>query len=229
MSHLIAKLGEARHIGLGGGFGSGKDYVAIRHFPGRTVIKVAAPLYRLAATLLGRPVDKTDPGGRETLQRLGAWGRGEVNSQHPLSAERAAAVAYIRDSMLPRFGTSPSFWADAFIGELTKAPGDTICTDIRFPEEIDRFNAHGPTVFVLCSPITLAERRARCGYKPSAASDPSEAIAESIIAAANRSTTELFNAIRLSGFRSVFWNDTPTGPTWDVVSGLALPVYTEYP
>ena len=221
----LTELSKARHVGLGGPYGVGKDYVAKQWLPGRATVKVAAPLYRLACLALPG-FDKMDPGGRETLQRLGAWGRGEVSGFHPWSAERAAAVIAFRALKgYEGFGSSPDFWLNLFVrGVQAFNLTDTVCTDLRFENEARTFNRElGPALMVLCSHDTLTTRREALGYTLRS-DDPSERCANRVMAAVDcGGSSDIKAAVELAGFGGIVWNDPVAHPEVSTIEGM--PVY----
>lgn len=227
----LAGLPKPRYLFLAGAFGVGKDYVARTYMPNALVIKVAAPLYGLAEVLTGRRPDKTQPGGRELLQRLGAWGRGDVNVAHPWSAERAAALHYIRRHVLgdDEFG-SPGYWSSAFRKALFAAAEaepqcDFVCTDVRFWQEIRVAREFGPVMLVMAMPETLRARREAAGYVAKAgdaATDPSEALAVGAWEALENGRLPAYLFDR--AIDCVVWNDPAPAHPGLVESALA--VYT---
>lgn len=210
----IITKSPARWTGFLGPAGVGKDYLA-RNLCGQArVVKVAAPLYELAELLTGYSVDKSEPGARAMLQRLGAWGRGDVNADHPWSAERAVAVYTIREQLgLSEFGECSDYWAHRFDRYLTDIAAidssDFVCTDIRFEEEITVWRRRGPVYAVLCARETLAARRAALGYSEHI-TDASEAIANVAMGALD--ADDIGRWARRAGVSGVIWNDDSEPP-----------------
>ena len=133
-----------------GRMGSGKDWLAGQI--GFRVVGFADPIYQLADRLIGSH-DKSQPGVRLWLQRIGCWGRGEVSERHPLSIERHEQVERIR--ALPpgtygvgywhSFGQHTDFWTNNLIDCLASVePEDRVCVpNARFQPEVDRLVAIG--------------------------------------------------------------------------------------
>lgn len=190
---------------LVGPYGVGKDWVAGKlRLPN---YKFAAPLKDLFRVLTGGEPDKTEPGVRASLQRLGAWGRGDVSSAHPLTAERAVAVSVIRT--LPGYETfgHPRFWIGKLAAALPKS-GAYAVTDTRFPNELELGASLGTVAFVTCGWGTVQARRTAAKLEKAPA-DASEAVSVALGRA-------LFSG-NAEGIRSTFgrfhvdavvWNDT---------------------
>lgn len=211
----IITKSDARWTGFLGPAGVGKDYLARNLCGSAQVVKVAAPLYELAELLTGYPVDKSEPGARSLLQRLGAWGRGDVNADHPWSAERAVAVYTIREQLgLAEFGECSDYWAGRFdqhLRELERISGsDFVCTDIRFMEEVAVWRKRGPVYAVLASRATLAARRAALGYDSGSMSDASERLANAAMDGVDDGT--LGRWARTNALSGVIWNDDAEPP-----------------
>ncbi len=229
MMRPMSELAKSRHVGLGGPYGVGKDFVATEHLPGRVRTKVAAPLYELACAALGPSFSKQGPGGRETLQRLGAWGRGEVSDVHPWSAERAAAVLSLRTiAGFGAFGTTPDFWLDQFTASVRKhVLADTVCTDLRFANEARAFVRDlGPALMVLCSDEDLTARREAMRY-PVSSGDPSEHLANNALNALRCGyASDIIAAVELAGFSGIVWNSPVAHP--EVSAITSIPVFSPY-
>lgn len=216
--------GASRLAAFVGPYGVGKDHAA--EAMGFTqVVKFAGPLYRLAEELAGRKVDKSEPGWRKTLCQLGAWGRGEVTEEWPMTAERALLCYVVRNlDALPGFGdfhgfgTSPNFWRDRAISTALNVAhnyGHVAITDARYPNEIDECLANDFMVyFVACRTTTLEGRRQRLGY-PLRSSDQSEKVAN-----------DLFTRVTIDArapedpLIRVLWSDTP-----ETCPGFAIPLF----
>lgn len=211
----IITKSDARWTGFLGPAGVGKDHLARNLCGSARVVKVAAPLYELAELLTGYSVDKAEPGARALLQRLGAWGRGDVNADHPWSAERAVAVYTIRELLgLAEFGECSDYWAGRFDRYLTDAAAidgsDFVCTDIRFMEEVAVWRKRGPVYAVLASRATLAARRAALGYGSGPMSDASERLANAAMDGVDDGSIGRW--LRLNGLSGVIWNDDAEPP-----------------
>lgn len=172
-----------------GRIGVGKDFLASAI--GATVFGFADPLYALAARLFGVPVSadavsKSTPGIRESLQRIGHFGRGTVSPQYPLSLERALLVEHLRklgpevDTSVDweSFGQNENIWFDACVRRVQEAqPALAVVTNVRFENEFKGLTAAGYVGYhVMASDATLAQRRG-AGFSPAAANDLSEQLA----------------------------------------------------
>lgn len=164
---------------------AGKDFVA--EHSGHTVYGFADPMYRLAEHFLGT-TDKSLPGVRRFLQKIGAWGRGEVSEDYPVTVERRKMVEELRtrgheitgmgsketwkyyavrpDEAAQEDGPSVGpdlgeFWIELLAERIERAPEDRIAiTNGRFPNEIRYFLGQMDfTHFhVMCSQETRKER-----------------------------------------------------------------------
>lgn len=219
--------------GFIGQFAAGKDTTA--HMLGYPwVVKFASPLYMLAQRLFPT-FQKSDPGGRKLLQTLGAWGRGEVSNEYPLTVERGLASEWVKSQLrvdellLPAirwsaFGTTPHFWRDAALDTMEGVTLPTAVTDVRFLNEAeglwDRFKA--PSFLVLCRSETLAERRRALGYEGRDANDPSERLAASLVASVKEGSTGHDLMCSFPWFGGVLWADT-----WGTCPPCAAVVHPE--
>lgn len=180
----IPQLDPDRVI-LSGRLSSGKDYIAEKN--GYTVYGFADPMYKIAEHFLGTS-DKGAEGVRRFEQKVGAWGRGEVNEEYPLTLERKR----IRDALQNRghkitgmgsrslwqhfgFGNeyidcgNPAFFQSGAGGFWIELLGDRIgqaseekiaITNGRFPNELRYFisNHRFKHFHVMCSEETRRER-----------------------------------------------------------------------
>lgn len=220
-------------VGLIGAYGVGKDYVAEHCFGGPThITRIAHSLYALAKKLSGvAEFDKRLPGARETLQRLGAWGRGDVNNSHPLSAERVSSVHYIQSFKESRdFGSGENFWIDSFErwvwNEWDLSDSRMrVCPDVRHSNELPAIRRLGKLMVVLASPETLEKHRAGAGYKDIMrhSTDVSEDLANAFQCGV-RIPEALALALRVEGpIDGIIWNDKPPIP--DHLGDSGVPVF----
>lgn len=216
--------------GFIGQFATGKDTTAtLLGYP--WIVKFASPLYALARQLFPG-FDKGSPGGRKLLQTLGAWGRGEVSNDYPLTVERGLALEWVREQiqgrfLLPRwgaYGTSSDFWRDIALDVLENDSLPAAVTDARYPNEVEglweRFQA--PTFLVVCHPDTLAARRRGLGYEARDANDSSERLVNNLVATLNEGPSG-FDILRsLPWFGGVIWADN-----WQTCPPYAVVVHPE--
>lgn len=227
IARILGAKPETRFYGFIGLAGVGKDWLAHRLGFGQ-IRKWADPIYDLAAALYpGQGFthrEKRKPGSRELLQQLGAWGRGEVSTRHPLTASRAlfqwalsgiAARAGIDRAVdWDAFGQTDDFWVKAGLARLPRQSNDAIVfTDCRFPNEVEAITRlGGHVVLVVCRQDTLAKRRQELGYE-TGLDDSSEKLAEKL-------TKEFFDSGKTSEpvTHTVFYNDDnePSGPDFAV-------------
>jgi hypothetical protein len=171
----------SEHVGLIGRLSAGKDTFAKQH--GYLQIGFADPIY----DMLGSS-DKSLPGVRESLQKIGQWGRGYVSVSYPLSIERRLFGEWVKYQYLPfaqhweldpeSWGT-PDFWLHAGIARARRLRKAAL-TNIRFANEaVAAAEADFDIVLVLCSDFDeLAERQSRaCGGDTTRLVDVSEQLA----------------------------------------------------
>lgn len=218
---------DGRRLVFTGSLCVGKDHVATAL--GASVLGFADPIYALVPLFFGRPCNKSDPGVREFLQRVGQWGRGEVNEQYPLTVERALFCEWARglpvrpgirmtspeegrilDSVAWRdFGTNADLWIDAALARAQRPDKRRVAiTNARFPNELKRLRdtEKWEHWHVMCSPKTWAERLAKQGLTPS---DPRvNDFSEKMAAQLNRA---MLNPSRGPKLR-VVWNDNTPPP-----------------
>lgn len=165
---------DAERVVLTGRKLAGKDHVAENN--GYTIYGFADPMYKIAESFIGSS-DKSVPGVRTFLRKVGAWGRGEVSEEYPLTFERHIATANVRedgpwmtgmgmDSTWEQFGRTDEFWIDLLLSRLEDADEQKIAvTNARFPNEVNRLTEEAGFLHlhVSCSPRTRAERHDRTG------------------------------------------------------------------
>ncbi len=202
-------LARGSFLGLIGPAGVGKDTTAerIEYAP----VKFARPLYEMAERISDTclPVDhiifeKSMPGGRQFLQQLGAWGRGEVSEQHPWSIQRAFLVDWIRHTFDLAFGGGPEYWVDQFKASVKlrlMAQEKLACTDMRYTNEVDTLVEMGGIPCVIaCRPESLRNRREFLGYTEASLTDSSEQLARILYG-------QVLQGFQPEGYE-VIWADT---------------------
>lgn len=202
-----------------GRIGVGKDFLA--NAIGATIYGFADPLYALATRLFGVPVSadsasKSTPGIRESLQRIGQYGRGTVSAQYPLTLERALLVEHLRrlgpevDTSVDweSFGNNENIWLEACLRRVVDSePALAAITNARFENEYKRLMEAGYTGYhVMASDATLAQRRG-AGFSPAAANDPSEQLAIKLDKSALQAARQAGNRLR------VIWSDSAGSPS----------------
>ena len=227
-------LKDAPVIGFTGRICAGKDYVA--GLGSLQSASMAEPLYKLSELFwdLGASArDRRPEGLREFWQAVGQWGKGIVSPKYPVTPERAAFEAFVREKadqlLVRRFGTNfevawdtygqnPAIWADALLVRLAKQPPGLRfgVTNLRFQVEIDPFVARQwPIVHVTASPATLRARQEAQGIRPGATEDISEAYATQVdaligdICGRSYATPPVVDWLEDNGFPhcAVVWND----------------------
>lgn len=223
-----AKLPEMKRIVFTGSMCVGKDHVATSL--GSVVLGFADPIYALVPLFFGRACNKAEPGVREFLQKVGQWGRGEVNEQYPLTTERASFCRMVR--MLgfdltadlsdhaellktvdwPQFGLQADLWIDSALKRSVREDRRRVAiTNARFPNELKRLrDTEGWSHWhVMCSPKTWGERLAKQGLSTASprVNDMSEQLAQKLNAAV------LQAAKQPGGKMQVVWNDTVPQPS----------------
>lgn len=189
-----------------GPLGIGKDHAA-GSLGFKQIVKIAGSLYKIVEDLWGDRVDKRLAGWRETLCKVGAWGRGEVTPDYPVTPERLLLVRHAREHGYPGFGRSKGFWLDEAFERFESAlylNGEAAITDIRYPNELDRaLEEEVPVWFVACRPWVLDARRQRSGYALHNVGDASERMANEFYQRVTISRLPLQSSVR------VLWSDTP--------------------
>ena len=205
---------------------AGKDYLAER-INGR-VFGFADPLYRLLTFFFGT-TNKDAFGGRQFMQRVGQWGRGDLTEETPVSVERASFCEMIRrlgetadflnDPVLSavdwkRFGHDNRIWLDALLKRVNAfravEPGRrVVVTNVRFPNERDALRAAGWQIWhVMAAPSTIRQRLEKAGLdEDKVAFTESEALARGL----DRSVTQLISGRQGGPKLRCVWND-PTVP-----------------
>jgi hypothetical protein len=148
---------------------AGKDHVAETN--GYVIYGFADPMYDLAEHFIGSS-DKEKPGVLDFIYRIGAWGRGDVNEEYPLTPERKRITEDIRETATQftsigsatqwqSFGKYPSFWTQILENRIRQSDEDRIAvTNARFPNELRRMckNAGLNHYHVMCAEETRMDR-----------------------------------------------------------------------
>lgn len=164
---------------------AGKDFVAkavnsnIRGF--------ADPIYQISDHFNGTS-DKSVPGVRSFLQRVGQWGWGFVSEEYPHTVERAMFTKHMRERghevtadfgwvNWAEYGKRKDFWVNillhrlGLVKERVGVPVDdttnrmVAVTNARFYHELEPMRAAGFDHFhVVCSQETREERMRNAGY-----------------------------------------------------------------
>jgi len=153
---------------------AGKDFCA--SVAGCKIFGFADPLYLLSNFLFGTS-DKTVPGVRQFLQKAGQWGRGTVNSEYPLTTERAVFIQLVRalgrgkqlnDPLTDweNYGKAEGIWLNSCVARVTEwrkaNPTQRVAiSNVRFVDEYNRLRELGWRHWhILCSPKTWEQRLA---------------------------------------------------------------------
>ena len=173
---------------VSGRLSSGKDYFS--KAKGLTIVGFADVMYQIAEERLGTS-DKSVPGVRRYLQKIGAWGRGVYSPEYPVTAARRREEAYITahghrmtdlndPAIWDTFGR-PKFWIDVLDARIEQNDfGDVAITNGRFPNELNHFYEDSFQHFhVACTEETRKERLEEKGetYDPEAENDTTEQMA----------------------------------------------------
>lgn len=166
-----------------GSLRAGKSYV-LENLLGLDIKNVPDPIYAITEFYFGTR-DKSLPGIRSFMQKIGQWGRGLVNEEHPATPKRAALTKQVRcngPEMMSRaenpveyrevdwdqFGRDEDFWVNVLSDRVETALNYSVSgqeqpeigvPNARFPNEIIEMTAQGLDYYhVMCSRKT---RRAR--------------------------------------------------------------------
>lgn len=210
-----------------GRLGVGKDYVASKI--GAEIHGFSEPLYALASHFFGIPVDantnKDLPGIREFLQRAGMWGRRHISKDYPLTTERAAFSAMIREHGARHcfkqelgvdwgsYGTDANLWLNAALVRIaiSEAPRVAI-TNVRFDNEFKSLSENGFVNWhVMANPKELEARQLKRGIQPGSAvlKDTSEALADKL----DRQVIATVSKQRVGPKLRVIWNSDVPAPS----------------
>jgi len=216
---------------LSGSLGVGKDFVAEKI--GAKVFGFADPMYKVASYLTGVEVTSTEnkdlPGMRDLLQKIGQWGKNDVNEKYPYTPARAIFCYVVRTLGIrgvfdpevewANFGTDPDIWLkacekriNAFI-ESQENTGRIAITNARFKNELEHFRAlpEWDHWHVMCSKETHAERLAK--KKLTLASKELQDVSEQLALALNRDVAKKLADRTSNNKLRVIWNDSRPCPS----------------
>jgi hypothetical protein len=157
-------------FGFAGRMRAGKDYTAKKW--NLDIIGFADPMYDLCESFYGTS-DKTKPGVRRNLQMIGQWGRGRVDSDHPMTFERQEVTrrAQVNGHLITgigtpevwkKFGHTQDFWVDLLLSRVEHNTPDGVgfgVPNVRFPNELTKLQEEGAEILlVACTEETRYER-----------------------------------------------------------------------
>lgn len=214
-----------------GSLGVGKDFVANKI--GAKIFGFSDPMYLVASYLTGVEVtsnkNKDLPGMRDLLQKIGQWGKNDVNDKYPYTPARAVFCYVVRSLGIrgafdtsvdwEKFGVDPDLWLKACekrINAFIAAQGNTgrvAITNARFKNELEHFRARSEWDHwhVMCSAETWQERLAKKGLTPE--SKELQDMSEKLALALNRDVINKLNARTSNNKLRVIWNDTRPSPS----------------
>lgn len=214
-----------------GSLGVGKDFVADK--VGAKIFGFSDPMYLVASYLTGVEVtsnkNKDLPGMRDLLQKIGQWGKNDVNDKYPYTPARAVFCYVVRSLGIrgafdtsvdwEKFGVDPDLWLkacekriNAFIAAQENT-GRVAITNARFKNELEHFRARSEWDHwhVMCSAETWKERLAKKGLTPE--SKELQDMSEKLALALNRDVINKLNARTSNNKLRVIWNDTRPSPS----------------
>jgi hypothetical protein len=178
-----------RKYALTGRLRSGKDHAA--KLCNGTILGFADPLYAVGKSIFGIGVEGKDDQKidmRSFYMKLGEWGKGTVDDQHPVTMERATFVVLMRAygsqlCDLPvdwrTYGTNKNIWLESLLGRSFQESGeafsdtlegdfvprkDIFVTNVRFKFELGELRKSDFDHFhSLCSEQTYIERLRQVG------------------------------------------------------------------
>lgn len=197
-----------------GALKSGKDYVAEQ--AGAKIFGFADPMYALLDHFFGTR-DKDANGARQFLQKVGQWGRGLVDADHPLTTERAIFVERMQHFegspdlhvRWTQFGKDPDIWMNALLKRvadfLIPNPDARVAvSNVRFDnEKIGLKDAGWSMWHVMCSPETWLARITASGLAREVQKNGSERLA----ATTNQDVLKRLSAQRVGPRLRCIWND----------------------
>lgn len=211
-----------------GSLGVGKDYVAEKI--GAKIFGFSDPMYQVASYLTGVKVTSTEnkdvPGMRDLLQKIGQWGKNDVNEKYPYTPARAVFCYIVRSLGLrgafeapsvdwEQFGLDPDLWLKACERRIVafQDGGRVAITNARFKNELEHFRAlpDWDHWHVMCSPETWKERLAKKKLKPE--SKELQDVSEQLALALNRDVAKKLAARTSNNRLRVIWNDTRPSPS----------------
>lgn len=212
---------------LSGSLAVGKDYVAAA--AGARIFGFSDPMYLVASYLTGVKVTSTEnkdlPGMRDLLQKIGQWGKNDVNEKYPFTPARAVFCYIVRSLGLrgafdanvewDQFGLDPNLWIKACEKRVAalQEGGRVAITNARFKNELEHFRAlpDWDHWHVMCSPETWKERLAKKKLTPQ--SKELQDVSEQLALALNRDVAKKLAARTSNNMLRVIWNDTRPAPS----------------
>lgn len=222
---------HSRKYALTGRLRSGKDFAAKKC--GGSILGFADPLYAVGEALFGLGVEEKDNPKynlRGFYQKLGEWGKGTIDEQHPLTMERASFVLMMRafgSNLVPNlavdwasYGHNKNIWLESLLGRAFVETGeqsapidgpfypvkDVFVTNVRYKFELQELQRSDFDHFhSMCSEQTYIERLRQVGM--TLGDQRLKHISEML---ANELDREVQNIIRLhpTGPKlKVIWND----------------------
>jgi len=214
-----------------GSLGVGKDYIAEKI--GAKVFGFADPMYGVASYLTGVAVTSTQnkdlPGMRDLLQKIGQWGKNDVNDKYPYTPARAIFCYVVRTLGMrgafpdksvdwSQFGTDPDIWLKACDNRTVafkevEATQRVAITNARFKNELEHFRAlpDWDHWHVICSMETWTERLAKKKLTPQ--SKELQDVSEQLALALNRDVAQKIAARTSNNKLRVIWNDPRPCPS----------------
>lgn len=175
---------------------AGKNYLAEQ--AGFDIYGFADPIYEIVEALYGSR-DKSKPRIRPAMQRVGQWGRGQVDEQYPETVERTLISEWIvcnGKRIVPEVNWQlwgrDDFWAQAMLSRVNGKDNVAIVNG-RFPNEIEAFKEQGYMHVHVKAPFK--ERLARF----EGADDPSGDISERMAVRIDKAIDEFSSGPRWPG------------------------------
>lgn len=217
------------HLLFSGSLGVGKDYVAAA--VGAKIFGFSDPMYTVASYLTGVKVTSTEnkdvPGMRDLLQKIGQWGKNDVNEKYPYTPARTVFCYIVRllgvraafeepSVEWDRFGLDPDLWLKACERRIVAFTGEekrVAITNARFKNELEHFRAlpEWDHWHIMCSPETWKERLAKKKLTPQ--SKELQDVSEQLALALNRDVAKKLAARASNNMLRVIWNDTRPSPS----------------
>lgn len=210
-----------------GSLGVGKDFVAAA--AGAKIFGFSDPMYQVASYLTGVEVTSTQnkdlPGMRDLLQKIGQWGKNDVNEKHPYTPARTVFCYIVRSLGLrgafdanvdwEAFGLDPNLWIKACEKRIAahQEGGRVAITNARFKNELEHFRAlpDWDHWHVMCSAETWKDRLAKKKLTPQ--SKELQDVSEQLALALNRDVAKKLAARASNNMLRVIWNDTRPSPS----------------
>lgn len=160
---------------------AGKNYLAEQ--AGFDIYGFADPIYEIVEALYGSR-DKSKPRIRPAMQRVGQWGRGQVDEQYPETVERTLISEWIvcnGKRIVPEVNWQlwgrDDFWVQAMLSRV-KGKDNVAIVNGRFLNEIEAFKEQGYMHVHVFAPDE--DLRARRNGADDPSGDISEQMAQSI-------------------------------------------------